>query len=197
MNVTVTSGSMSLVRSTDGRALVSGESIRTSEFILTEKKAKISKRCVIKCPSNILLATAIISHNTILRADLATLKIEMYSIIADGTVIHPPLTRRGEYTSVSIGKYTIIGPNCVIKASTIGNCVRIGQRCVLDENCVIGNNAVIEDDSVVSAETEIPPNTIFGGNPARYKGRCLPNSYSKCIIESINIYEGLVLGNED
>ncbi len=166
----------------------------SSDFFLTDKRAKISKSCIIKNPSNILLATAVINNNTILRADLATLKIEVYCILCDNVIIHPPLSKNFDFTSITIGKFTIIGPNSIIKASVIGNCVRIGKNCVLEDNVVIGNNCIIEDDSVLPEDMNVPSGCVFGGKPAQYIRKTPFSIANDHIIEAISYYDSIHIG---
>ena len=90
--------------------------------------------------------------------------------------------------SISIGKHTIVGPNCVIidspfhrlwppeqrliyPDSDLDQDVKIGTNCWIASGCVIlpgskiGNNSVVGARSVVSGE--IPPNCLAIGRPAK------------------------------
>ncbi len=163
----------------------------SGDFFLTDKRAKISKSCYIKNPSNILLATAVINNNTVLRADLATLKIEVYCILCDNVMIHPPMSKNMDFTAITIGKFTIIGANSIIKASIIGNCVRIGRNCVLEDNVVVGNNCIIEDDSILPEDMNVPSGCVFGGKPAQFIRRTPPSIVNDHIIEAIAYYDSI------
>lgn len=153
---------------------------------------KIFTSCVLKNPSNVLISHAVICPHTVLRADLATLKIDQYSIICDEVVIHPPLNKNFDFCPISIGKYSIIGPKSVVKAISIGNCVRIGRNCILEDNVVIESNSIILDNSILPAETFVPGGCVFGGRPAVFietVSSCLANHH---VLEAISYYNSLV-----
>lgn len=164
---------------------------KDKDLIITEKKTILSKSCTIKHPSNILVAAAVISAKSILRADLSTIKIDLYSIICDNVIIKPPLTNHFEYTSLTIGKYSIIGSGTVIKASIIGNCVRIGKNCILEDNVVVGNNSIILDNSILAEDSMVPNDCVFGGRPARFLYRSPVTTKQDHIIEAINYYQSV------
>ena len=53
------------------------------DLIKTRKNTIISKTCFIKNPSNILAAKIVISGKCIIRSDLCTIKIDLYTTICD------------------------------------------------------------------------------------------------------------------
>jgi carbonic anhydrase/acetyltransferase-like protein (isoleucine patch superfamily) len=96
----------------------------------------------------------VIKRNAIIRGDLANVKIHSYCFIDEGTVIRPGfslsdahtcvqlsacdflidisvLVCRIKFHSMSVGKFTQIGKNCVIESAYIGSGVLIGDNCVL------------------------------------------------------------------
>lgn len=106
------------------------------------------------------------------------LKTEEHVFIAAGCSIYP---------NVSIGRYTMFGPNVSIKggdhnfdnpdipmifsgrpkmpSTIIGRDVWIGAEVFIKAGVTIGDGAIVAAASVVTKD--IPPYTIYGGNPAK------------------------------
>ena len=102
------------------------------------------------------------------------------------------MTKKFKFIAITIGKYTIIGPNSIIKASIIGNCARIGKNCILEDNVVVGNNTIILDDSIVPEDTMIPENCVFGGRPAKFIRKAPVDVAQNHMIEAIYYYESVL-----
>ena len=77
---------------------------------------------------------------------------------------HPLTTSISD--SASIGKNTIIQPNCFI-----------GNNVVIGENCIIHSNVSIYDDSVIGDNVTIHSGTVLGANAFYYKKR--PEGYDR------------------
>lgn len=102
--------------------------------------------------------------NTVIRGDVAKVKIGNRTNVQDGTVIH---VTRGGYDTI-IGDGVTIGHGCVLHA------------CNLQDSCFVGMNATIMDCAVVqtgamvAAGTLIAPNKIvkkgeiWAGNPGKF-----------------------------
>lgn len=113
----------------------------------------------------------------------ATLSVGDYSGISN-SIIHC-------YKSITIGDYVNIGAGCLImdtnfhstdwkqrfnrtedvkqakvKPIIIGNHVFIGARSIIMKGVNIGEKSMVSAGSVVSCD--IPPNELWGGNPAKY-----------------------------
>lgn len=99
--------------------------------------------------------------------------------IGNGTYINPN-TLIFSRTSVKIGKHCAISWDCQIldddfhsvsshsvttKPIVIGNNVLIGSKSIILKGVQVGNGAVIASGSVVVSD--VPSNTLVGGNPAR------------------------------
>lgn len=166
------------------------------KFFITERKAKIANNCLIKLPSNVIVASAVLGSKVVIRADLGTVRIEAYSIICDQVVLRPPLSKIREFTSITIGRYSIIGENSTIKASVIGNCARIGRNSILEDNVVVESNAIVLDNSIVSEDTVVPKGCIFGGKPARFIRRVPDTIANDHIREAINFYNSIEIAKK-
>ena len=96
------------------------------------------------------------------------------------------------YANISIGDYTMFGPNVMLltsghdptlvgkdfNASKIINAIKIGKNCWVGAGVIIMPGTTIGDGAIVGAGSvvtkDIPPWTIVAGNPARFlKARVL------------------------
>ena len=161
------------------------------KFFITERKAKIANNCLIKLPSNVIVASAVLGSKVVIRADLGTVRIEAFSIVCDQVVLRPPLSKTREFTSITIGRYSIIGEGATVKASVIGNCARVGRNCILEDNVVVESNAIVLDNSIVPEDTVVPKGCVFGGKPARFLYKAPDTVANDHIREAINFYNSI------
>lgn len=72
--------------------------------------------------------------DTIVRGDLAGVKIGRHCIIGERCVIRPPFKRFSSgvaFFPMQIGEYVIIEDECVVNAASIGNYVHIGKGAII------------------------------------------------------------------
>lgn len=68
---------------------------------------------------------------------------------------------------MTIGEQVTIGHQCVIHGCTINDGALIGMGSILLNHVIIGKNSMIGAGSLVTEGTEIPPNVLALGRPAR------------------------------
>lgn len=83
--------------------------------------------------------------------------------VQDGACIHCTYQK----TQTHIGNNVSIGHNAIVHGCTIQNNVLIGMGAIVMDNAVIGNNAIIAAGAVVLEGTEVPPNSVYAGVPAK------------------------------
>jgi dynactin-5 len=106
------------------------------------------------------------------RGDLASVKIGKYTIIKEDVILRPSYRRsKGylKYFTLHIGEHVFIDENTIICASKIGNNVYIGKNCIISHRSVLHDNCRILDNSILSSDSEVPPFTVYGGQPAFYE----------------------------
>ena len=98
----------------------------------------------------------------VLRGDYNEIIIGENSNIQDGTVVHvdPDI-------SVKVGDFVTVGHNCIIHGCVIHDNTIIGMGSTVMNRAVIGENSIIGANSLVTEGTEIPPNSLAMGSPAR------------------------------
>lgn len=97
----------------------------------------------------------------VVRGDLSTIKIGRYSNIQDNCSIHAGVT------PCTIGDYVTVGHGAVIHGATIGNYVIVGINSTVLDGATIGDNCIIGAGAVVTPNTQIPPESLVLGNPAK------------------------------
>eukprot|EP01088_Endostelium_zonatum_P019211 TRINITY_DN6521_c0_g1_i3.p1 TRINITY_DN6521_c0_g1~~TRINITY_DN6521_c0_g1_i3.p1 ORF type:complete len:181 (+),score=16.03 TRINITY_DN6521_c0_g1_i3:386-928(+) len=103
----------------------------------------------------------------ILRGDLSSVTIGKYSSIGINCVVRPPYKRiKGGITffPVTIGDYVQIEDDCVISAASVGSYVQIGKNCVIGPRCIIKDCVRIEDNSVLPPDTVVAPFSVYGSS---------------------------------
>ncbi|TDO85441.1 carbonic anhydrase/acetyltransferase-like protein (isoleucine patch superfamily) [Halanaerobium saccharolyticum] len=101
-------------------------------------------------------------YNTVVRADLAEIKIGKYSNIQENSTVHVEQNQ-----GVEIGDYVTIGHNAVIHACKIGNKSLIGMNATILSGAWIGEGCIVGAGAVVPENAEIPPGSLVLGVPAK------------------------------
>jgi carbonic anhydrase/acetyltransferase-like protein (isoleucine patch superfamily) len=109
--------------------------------------------------------------------------------IGEDSGVFPGAVIRGDFSSIKIGRRTMIVDNCVVHSgepleigdnNTIGHCVvihgtRIGNHCLIGnhatilDNSVIGNNCVIGAGCLITPGIQVPDNSLVVGIPGVIK----------------------------
>ncbi|HOG63942.1 MAG TPA: gamma carbonic anhydrase family protein [Spirochaetota bacterium] len=100
--------------------------------------------------------------NTVLRADLAPIIVGPRSNIQDNATLHV-----GRNQACILGTDVLVGHGAICHACTIDDGALIGMGAIILSGVTIGHHALIAAGSLVSERTEIPPQTLWAGNPAR------------------------------
>ena len=114
---------------------------------------------------------AVLQSGTIIRGDLAVIKMGSYVIIREEVVLRPTYTKakgKLKYVTLNIGDHVFIDRGTIVCAIKIGSNVHIGKNCVIGHRAILKDNCKILDNSVLPADTVVPPFTVYGGRPAIY-----------------------------
>ncbi|MBO0422754.1 gamma carbonic anhydrase family protein [Enterococcus plantarum] len=112
---------------------------------------------------NVVLAKdTSIWFQSVLRGDNNSITINAGSNVQDGTVIHVD-----QDAAVVIGENVTIGHHCMLHGFTIEEGALIGMSSTVLNHAVIGKNSLIGAGSLVTEGTEIPPNVLAFGRPAK------------------------------
>lgn len=102
--------------------------------------------------------------NTVIRGDVNTITIGNCVNIQDGSVLHTLYKK----STIEIGDHVSIGHNVTIHGAKIHDYALIGMGAVVMDDAVVGQGAIVAAGSVVLARTQIGPNELWGGAPAKF-----------------------------
>ena len=102
--------------------------------------------------------------NTVLRGDVNSIHIGNRVNIQDGSVLHTLYQK----STIEIGDDVSIGHNVTIHGAKIHDFALIGMGAVVMDDAVVGEGALVAAGSVVLSRTQIGPNELWGGAPAKF-----------------------------
>lgn len=101
--------------------------------------------------------------NAIVRGDVHSITIGDNTNVQDGAVIHCTYQK----AKTVIGNNVSIAHNAIVHGCTIHDNVLIGMGAIVMDHAVVGSNSVIAAGAVVLAGTQVEPNSIYAGMPAK------------------------------
>ncbi|XP_023237393.1 dynactin subunit 5 [Centruroides vittatus] len=161
------------------------------EYIETASGNKVSRNSVLCGSQNIVLnGKTIIQSESIIRGDLANIRIGRHCIISKRAVIRPPFKKFSKgvaFFPLHIGDHVFINEDTIVNAAHIGSYVYIGKNCVIGRRCVLKDCCMIADDTVLSPETVVPAFSIYSGSPGLFSGE-LPECTQDLMIDYTKSY---------
>jgi dynactin-5 len=138
----------------------------------------VSRGSTLNGPQNIFMpgGKCVIQQAT-LRADVAKITLGKCCYVAKGVLLHPPSYGAG-FLPLTVGEFVWLGEDAVVRAASIGSCVRVGLKAVLGERCIVKDCCWIMDGAVVPPDTVLAPYTCWAGSPAKLV-RTLPESFGR------------------
>src|SRR4051812_24466961 len=118
--------------------------------------------------------------NAVVRGDVNSIRMGDKVNVQDGAIVHCTYNK----TIVSIGNNVSIGHNAIVHGCIIHDNVLIGMGAIVMDNAVIGSNTIIGAGALVTEGTEVEPNSVYAGIPAK-KIKSISPELSKGEIERI------------
>jgi carbonic anhydrase/acetyltransferase-like protein (isoleucine patch superfamily) len=125
--------------------------------------------------------------NTILRADVNSIRIGSYTNIQDGVMVHVNINN-----PTSIGDYVTIGHRAIIHGCSLGDNCLVGMGAILMDGVSVGANCIIGAGALLPEGRQIPDNSLVVGAPGRII-RSLKAQEIAAIRESAEYYHELSL----
>ena len=104
-------------------------------------------------------------YSVTVRGDVMPIRIGARTSIQDGTVIHVTAGKFG----TTIGSDCTVGHAAIIHACVVEDFCLIGMGAILLDGCRIGRGSLVGAGALVTPGTDIPPNSLVIGSPARVK----------------------------
>nr|WP_068130743.1 gamma carbonic anhydrase family protein [Nosocomiicoccus ampullae] len=98
----------------------------------------------------------------VIRGDVAPVKIGDYTNIQDQSVLH-----QSPNMPLTIEDHVTIGHRVTLHSCTVRSGALVGMDSTILDGAVISENAFIGAGSLVTSNTEIPPNSLAFGRPAK------------------------------
>ena len=105
---------------------------------------------------------ASVFFQSVLRADINSIRIGARSNLQDQTVIH-----LASDTPTIVGEDVSVGHRCILHACTIEDRVLIGMGSILMDHVVIGSDSIVGAGTLVPKGKTFPPGSLIVGSPAR------------------------------
>ncbi|MDQ0378735.1 gamma carbonic anhydrase family protein [Amycolatopsis thermophila] len=133
---------------------------------------------------------ASIWYGAVVRADFGKIIVREGANIQDNTVVHVN-------TGVcEIGRNVTVGHMCLVHDCTVGEQALIGNGATVLDQAVIGERALIAAGSTVTPGTQVPPEVIAMGSPAK-KFVPLTDSARGWVDHNAAIYQQLAKRHAD
>lgn len=142
---------MALIKSVRGHSPIIGEACFLAENATIIGDAIIGDRCSIW-------------FNSVIRADVNSIRIGNNVNIQDGAVLHTLY----EKSTIEIADNVSIGHNAVIHGAKIEQGALVGMGAIVLDNVVVGAGSIVAAGAVVLSNTQIEPGSIYAGTPAKF-----------------------------
>ena len=100
----------------------------------------------------------------VIRGDYNSITVGRYTNIQDNVVIHC-----SPFKDAKLGEWVTVGHGAVVHGAQVGDYVLVGLRSVLLDGVVVGEGSMIAAGTIVPENTEIPPGSFVSGSPATIK----------------------------
>jgi carbonic anhydrase/acetyltransferase-like protein (isoleucine patch superfamily) len=124
---------------------------------------------------------------SVVRGDIAPIRIGSESNIQDLTVIH---VSRSSDKIMSIGDNVTVGHSVVLHACVIGNNCLIGMGSIILDDVEIGKESIVGAGSLLTKGKVYPPRSMIMGSPAAIV-RTVSDDEVSAIYESSQVYVSL------
>jgi len=104
-------------------------------------------------------------YGTVIRGDVMPIRIGARTSVQDNTVVHVTAGRYG----TTIGNDCTIGHGAIIHACTVEDFCLIGMGSVILDGARIGRGSLVGAGALVTPGTDIPPDSLVIGSPAKVK----------------------------
>jgi carbonic anhydrase/acetyltransferase-like protein (isoleucine patch superfamily) len=115
---------------------------------------------------NVIIQEVSIWYGAVLRADHGdqAIVVGARTSVQDNCIIHVAFDK-----GTTIGRDCTIGHGAIMEACDVEDGALIGMNCIVLEHARIGARSLVAANSTVLARTEIPPDTLAAGSPAKVK----------------------------
>jgi len=126
-----------------------------------DKNATVMRGAVIS--GNVTLEEGVsVWYNSVLRGDLAEIKVGKNSNIQENTVVH-----LDNDLPCIIGEGVTVGHSAILHGCTVGDNTIIGMGAILLSGAKVGKNCIIGAGALLTGKADIPDGHLAVGSPAK------------------------------
>ncbi len=107
-------------------------------------------------------AESSIWYGTVVRGDVASIRIGSTTNLQDLTMVHP---EDGEH--ITIGDYVTVGHRAILHMQTLGSGTLVGMGAILLAHTHIGKECIIGAGALIPEGREIPDRSVVIGMPGK------------------------------
>lgn len=104
-------------------------------------------------------------YGTVVRGDVMAIRIGARTSIQDNSVIHVT----SEFSGTIVGDDCTVGHNVILHACTVEDFCLIGMGAIVLDGARIGRGSLVGAGALVTPGTDIPPDSLVIGAPAKVK----------------------------
>jgi len=144
-------------------------------------------------PTAVLIGDVVVEEGAsvwfgaVLRGDFNRIVVGAGSSVQDNSVLHTAVD-----VPTTIGAGVTVGHLCMLEACTIGDGALVGMGSIVLNRARIGSRAMLAAGSVVREGSEIPPEVLAAGVPARVKRDLAEGAFGR-MEEAAHEYQSLRL----
>lgn len=123
----------------------------------------------------------------VIRGDVNSIRIGNHVNIQDGAVLHTLY----EKSTIELGDYVSVGHNVTIHGAKVKDYALVGMGSTVLDHAVVGEGAIVAAGALVLSKTQIEPNTIWAGVPAKFvkqMDEAQSKEINQCIAHNYEMY---------
>jgi carbonic anhydrase/acetyltransferase-like protein (isoleucine patch superfamily) len=159
--------------------------MKTEEFLPTRLRvhpsAFIAETCVLRGDVTVGASSSLWFH-TVIRGDMAPVRIGQRSNVQDGCILHVDLD-----CPVEIGDDVTLGHGAIVHGARIANEVLIAMRATVLSGAVVAQHCIIGAGAVVTESAVIPEGSLVLGIPGKVVRSLKPEEIER-ILENARSY---------
>lgn len=114
-----------------------------------------------------LQSNVTVGRQSILRADLAPIRIGDDTIVGDNVVFYTTELHQLIPGSIDIGSNVLIGDRAVLKSCIVDDGAYIGEGSFIAEGAIVQRGAIVLPSTTVQPGAVLTEGKVWGGNPCR------------------------------
>ena len=151
--------------------------------LIERSGAYLADNCTVV--GNVSLAADVsVWYGTVIRGDVAKIRIAERTNVQDLTMIHPQHDE-----DVEIGRDVTIGHAAVVHCRKLGDCCLVGIKAILLPGAEIGAGSIIAAGALVPQGRIIPPRSLVVGTPGKILREVDEEEYA-ALLDSAKRYVG-------